>query len=53
MREFVPIGQWSGAMVTLNANSVAGEHLAVLLEASDGAIVGAARVADVQGTPTR
>lgn len=47
VREFTSIGQWTGAAQTLNATSVAGEHLAVLLEASDGAIVGAARVEDV------
>jgi hypothetical protein len=53
VRELVPIGQWSGAALTLNANGVAGEHLAVLLEAADGAVVGAARVADARGGATR
>ncbi|WP_322071741.1 DUF1223 domain-containing protein [Paraburkholderia bannensis] len=53
VREFTPIGQWTGAAQTLNAASVAGEHLAVLLEAGDGAIVGAARVADVPAGATR
>jgi hypothetical protein len=48
VRAFAPIGQWSGAALTLHANTVAGERLAVLLEAPDGAIVGAARVADAQ-----
>jgi hypothetical protein len=46
VREFAPIGEWTGAAQTLNAISVTGEHLAVLLEASDGEILGAARVAD-------
>jgi len=46
VRDFVGIGEWSGAALTLNAKAIAGEHLAVLLEANDGAIVGAARVAD-------
>lgn len=48
VRAFAPIGQWSGAALTLHANAVAGERLAVLLEAPDGAIVGAARVADAR-----
>jgi len=47
VRAFAPIGQWSGAALALHANAVAGERQAVLLEAPDGAIVGAARVADV------
>jgi len=46
VRAFAPIGQWSGAALTLQANTLPGERLAVLLEAPDGAIVGAARVAD-------
>ena len=45
VRAFAPIGQWSGAALTLHAKALAGERLAVLLEAPDGAIVGAARVA--------
>lgn len=44
VRGFEPLGQWSGAALTLHAGAVAGEHLAVLLEAPDGAIVGAVRV---------
>lgn len=53
VREFTAIGQWTGEAQTLNATSVTGEHLAVLLEASDGAIVGAARVADAREGATR
>ncbi|WP_027820643.1 DUF1223 domain-containing protein [Paraburkholderia bannensis] len=53
VREFTPIGEWTGAAQTLNAASVTGEHLAVLLEADDGAIVGAARVADVPAGAAR
>ncbi|SEK09705.1 DUF1223 domain-containing protein [Paraburkholderia diazotrophica] len=53
VRSFAPIGQWSGAPLTLHANAVTGEHMAVLLEASDGAIVGAARVVDGQRAPAR
>jgi hypothetical protein len=53
VRGFAPIGQWSGAPLTLHANAVTGEHMAVLLEASDGTIVGAARVADGQQAPAR
>ncbi|QBR03467.1 DUF1223 domain-containing protein [Paraburkholderia pallida] len=46
VRSLATIGQWSGTALTLHADAGAGEHLAVLLEADDGAIVGAARVAD-------
>ncbi|MEM5389172.1 DUF1223 domain-containing protein [Paraburkholderia phymatum] len=53
VRGFAPIGLWSGAPLTLHANAVTGEHMAVLLEASDGTIVGAARVADGQQAPAR
>lgn len=50
VRAFAPIGQWSGTALSLHADAVAGERLAVLLEAPDGAIVGAARVADAHDT---
>lgn len=44
VRSVADIGQWSGAALTLRADTVAGEHQVVLLEADDDAIVGAARV---------
>lgn len=53
VRSFTRIGEWAGAPLMLHANAVAGEHMAVLLEASDGTIVGAARVADGQQAPAR
>jgi hypothetical protein len=53
VRGFARIGQWSGTALTLRANAVAGEHLVVLLEAPDGAIVGAARVVDAREAPAR
>ncbi|MBI0329293.1 DUF1223 domain-containing protein [Burkholderia plantarii] len=46
VRGVMPIGEWNGAALTLHAAPVEGERLAVLLEAPDGRIVGAARVAD-------
>lgn len=46
VRGVMPIGEWQGAALTLHAAPVEGERLAVLLEAPDGRIVGAARVAD-------
>ena len=48
VRGVAAIGQWSGAALTLHADAVAGEHLVVLLEAEDGAIVGATRVVDAR-----
>jgi hypothetical protein len=51
VRGLAPIGQWSGAALTLHAHAVDGEHLAVLLEANDGAIIGAARVVDMREAP--
>ncbi|MFD1560294.1 DUF1223 domain-containing protein [Paraburkholderia silviterrae] len=51
VRSLATIGQWSGAALTLRADAGAGEHLAVLLEADDGAIVGAARVVDASEGP--
>jgi hypothetical protein len=44
VRSFQPIGQWSGKSSAFNAPVPAGEQQAVLLEAPDGHIVGAARV---------
>ncbi|ACC74076.1 DUF1223 domain-containing protein [Paraburkholderia phymatum] len=44
VRSIVDIGEWSGAALTLHADAVAGEHHVILLEADDGAIVGAASV---------
>ncbi|WP_028216473.1 DUF1223 domain-containing protein [Paraburkholderia oxyphila] len=51
VRSLATIGQWSGTALTLHADAGVGEHLAVLLEADDGAIVGAARVADASEGP--
>ncbi|MBP0590801.1 DUF1223 domain-containing protein [Paraburkholderia sp. LEh10] len=53
VRGIAPIGQWSGTAQTLRADAVAGEHQVVLLEANDGAIVGAARVVDAREAPAR
>jgi hypothetical protein len=53
VRSIAPIGQWSGAALVLHADAVAGEHHAVLLEDDDGAIVGAARVADAAAAPAQ
>ena len=53
VRSFTSIGEWAGAPLQLRANAITGEHMAVLLEASDGAIVGAARVTDRQRAPAR
>jgi hypothetical protein len=46
VRSLEPVGQWSGKAVTFNPPVPAGEKTAVLLEAPDGRIVGAARVSD-------
>lgn len=43
VRSFQHVGEWAGQPVTLNVASPAGEEIAVLLEAPDGSIVGAAR----------
>lgn len=48
VRSIQMVGQWNGAPVALNAAMPAGERAAVILEAPDGSIVGAARV----GTPS-
>jgi hypothetical protein len=53
VRSIADIGQWSGAALTLRANAVAGEHQAVLLEADNGAIVGAASAIDIGDAPAR
>lgn len=53
VRSLATIGQWSGTVLTLRADAVAGEHLAVLLEADDGAVVGAAHVVDARDVPGR
>jgi hypothetical protein len=46
VRSFEPIGQWTGKPATFNPQIPVGEKTAVLLEAPDGHIVGAARVTD-------
>jgi hypothetical protein len=46
VRSFEPIGQWSGKPAVFNPPVPAGEKTAVLLEAPDGRIVGAARVSN-------
>jgi hypothetical protein len=46
VRSFEPIGQWTGKPAMFTPQVPAGEKTAVLLEAPDGHIVGAARVAD-------
>ncbi|CAB3768236.1 DUF1223 domain-containing protein [Paraburkholderia humisilvae] len=48
VRSFEPIGQWSGKAAEFNSPVPAGEKAAVLLEAPNGRIVGAARVSDSQ-----
>lgn len=45
VRSIASIGRWSGAAATVTAPAPAGEAAAVLLEAPDGSILGAARVA--------
>jgi len=44
VRSIQLVGQWTGAPLELNAALPAGEKVAVILEAPDGSIVGAARV---------
>ncbi|CAE6806752.1 DUF1223 domain-containing protein [Paraburkholderia domus] len=46
VRSFQPIGQWMGKPAVFGPQVPAGEKSAVLLEAPDGRIVGAARVTD-------
>lgn len=42
VRSLTPVGQWTGAPVRLEAKLPAGENFAVLLQAEDGKILGAA-----------
>ena len=44
VRAIRPIAAWSGAALHLNEDRPAGEDVAVLLEAADGSIIGAARL---------
>ncbi|CAE6939412.1 hypothetical protein R75471_05254 [Paraburkholderia domus] len=46
VRSFQPLGQWTGKPAVFGPQVPAGEKSAVLLEAPDGRIVGAARVTD-------
>lgn len=43
VRSFRLVGQWNGARATFHVQAPAGEQAAVLLEAPDGSIIGAAR----------
>jgi hypothetical protein len=43
VRSFRSIGDWNGAPVTFHVRAPAGEQAAVILEAPDGGIIGAAR----------
>jgi hypothetical protein len=45
VRSLAPIGAWSGSAVTLRQTPPAGNGFAVLLQADDGRILGAARLA--------
>jgi hypothetical protein len=45
VRSIEPIGQWTGAALTLNPAVPSGEQAAVLIQAPDGSIIGAARIA--------
>jgi hypothetical protein len=45
VRWLTPIGAWSGSAVTLRQTPPAGDGFAVLLQAEDGHILGAARLA--------
>jgi hypothetical protein len=42
VRSLTTLGEWSGAVLDLHHALPAGEHLAVLLQAKDGRILGAA-----------
>jgi hypothetical protein len=44
VRSLTPIGAWSGSAVTLRQTPPAGQGFAVLLQAEDGRIIGAARL---------
>src|SRR3984885_10984779 len=45
VRSFRAVGQWSGAAVRLNERFPQGQDVAVVLEAADGRIIGAGRLA--------
>jgi hypothetical protein len=45
VRSLTPVGAWSGSAVELRQPPPAGESFAVLLQAADGRIIGAARLA--------
>ena len=45
VRSFRPVGQWSGSQLRLSEPFPEGQDVAVVLEAPDGQIVGAARLA--------
>ena len=45
VRSLTPIGAWSGSAIELRQPPTAGEAFAVLLQAEDGRIIGAARLA--------
>ncbi|WP_322014635.1 DUF1223 domain-containing protein [Paraburkholderia sp. J12] len=45
VRSIQPIGNWTGAPLTLESAAPAGEQAAVIIQSPDGAIVGAARIA--------
>jgi hypothetical protein len=44
VRSLTAIGAWTGSAVTLHTSPQAGEGFAVLLQATDGRIIGAARL---------
>jgi hypothetical protein len=46
VRSVVPLSSWTGAPLTVKAPAPMGEEAAVLLEAENGTIIGAARVAN-------
>ena len=50
VRSFRSVGQWSGAALRLNERFPEGQDVAVVLEAPDGRIVGAARLATAGST---
>jgi hypothetical protein len=46
VRSFTPVGNWAGTALNLRHDRTAGEAFAVLLQAPDGQILGAARLSD-------
>lgn len=44
VRSIEPLGEWSGPALRFNPAMPAGEHAAVLVQAPDGSIIGAARI---------